>query len=74
MHHDFLRYHCYECDFKATEIEELVHHGKSSHDQPIHCCVQCVYHTEREDHLKRHLRSKHKSPISDQTTIKEERV
>ena len=50
---------CAQCDYKATEKNNLQRHIKSVHERQTFACTQCDYKAKWKSHLQTHIKSKH---------------
>ena len=53
------KYACDQCDYKATQPNNLTRHIKSNHDRVKYACDQCDYQTKQQSRLTLHTQSKH---------------
>ena len=57
--HDDIRYSCDQCDYSATQKDQLKYHVESNHDETRYNCDQCDYSPTQKDQLKHHVEATH---------------
>ena len=53
------KFHCGQCNYKATQKGDLLRHVKSIHEGVKYPCGQCDYKATQKKHLLRHIKSIH---------------
>ena len=57
--HEGLKYQCRQCDYKATQLDNLRTHEKSKHDGVRFNCKQCDQEFTLSGNLRKHLKRVH---------------
>ena len=57
--HEGIKYHCDQCDYKATLKSNLKKHNMSIHEGIKYQCDQCDYKATQKGNLKGHKMSIH---------------